>query len=404
MKSNAYYARALLVIVAFAALAIALFGRPQQGGGSDFWQASSFNPIGRGNKAFYTTLEELHWPVARWQGSYRELNGTNQVMLMARNSLGHRYSIQEQEIAPLMNWVAAGNRWIFLGDFASSPDAQPILKKLGFGDIVPFTAEDRLLEQGSQFLGSQRQPMVVQPTVLLPSMDDVELERCVPLPAPPAKGSVLLKKDGLPYAIEVPYGKGAITFIGSASLLDNVFLPKAGNLDFVLKQIDRQKKMPQKIWFEEAHHGYRTTYALTDLLKRPGVRLAAVQLLFALLVFIAGQRIRFGPLRPLQPARARSTLEFVSSLASLYHRANLRNDTVRSLFAETHQAVLRKFNLPPRASHDLIAKRMTESFPHLPRWKKLAQRFDTTEYVQGLPPSGWLKVSRDLILIKNAML
>jgi hypothetical protein len=403
MKSNAYYARALLIIVALAAVAIALFGRPRQGGG-DFWEASSFNPEERGHKAFYTTLEELHWPVMRWQSSYRQLSGTNQVMIMARNSLGHRYSLQETEIEALLNWVAAGNRWIFLGDFADSADAQPLFQKLGFPSSAPRTAEERIFEQGSQFLTGRREPMVVQPTVLLRTMDDVTLERCLPLPTPPEKGAVLLKSGGKPYAIEVPWGRGSVTFIATAALLDNKFLPLAGNLDFALKQMDRARQMPEKIWFEEAHHGYRTDYALIDFLKQSGIQIAAIQTLIGLLFFLIGQRIRFGPLRPLQPAKARSTLEFVNSLASLYHRANLRNDIVRALFRETHQAVLRKFNLPPRASHDVIAKRLGEAFPHLPRWKKLAQRFDSTEYVQGLPPSGWLKVSRELILIKNAML
>jgi len=39
----------------------------------------------------------------------------------------------------------------------------------------------------------------------------------------------------------------------------------------------------------------------------------------------------------------------------------------------------------------------------LPKWKKLAQRFDSRDYMEGLPPSGWLRVARNLIEIKSAM-
>jgi len=39
----------------------------------------------------------------------------------------------------------------------------------------------------------------------------------------------------------------------------------------------------------------------------------------------------------------------------------------------------------------------------LPKWKKLAQRFDSRDYLLGLPPSGWLRLARDLIAIKSAM-
>ncbi len=68
-------------------------------------------------------------------------------------------------------------------------------------------------------------------------------------------------------------------------------------------------------------------------------------------------------------------------------RANLRNDTMKYLFVETHQRVLHRLNLPPTASHDLIATRLARAHPHLPKWKKLAQRFDSRDYTEGLPPS-----------------
>jgi len=46
---------------------------------------------------------------------------------------------------------------------------------------------------------------------------------------------------------------------------------------------------------------------------------------------------------------------------------------------------------------------LAQAHPHLPKWKKLAQRFDSRDYVEGLPPSGWLRVARELIEIKSAM-
>jgi len=50
-----------------------------------------------------------------------------------------------------------------------------------------------------------------------------------------------------------------------------------------------------------------------------------------------------------------------------------------------------------------IASRLQQAHPHLPKWKKLAQRFDSHDYVEGLPPTGWLRVAKDLIEIKSAM-
>ncbi len=106
---------------------------------------------------------------------------------------------------------------------------------------------------------------------------------------------------------------------------------------------------------------------------------------------------------PLHRETGRSTLEFIDSIADLYQRADLRDDTMKYLFNETHQRVLQRLNLPPTASHDLIASRLHQANPHLPKWKKLAQRFDSREYMEGLPPTGWLRVAKDLIEIKSAM-
>src|SRR6202044_1515799 len=113
--------------------------------------------------------------------------------------------------------------------------------------------------------------------------------------------------------------------------------------------------------------------------------------------------LRFGPVIPLQREKGRSTLEFVDSIADLYLRADLRNDTIKYLFVETHQRILQRLNLPASAPHDLIASRLQQAHPHLPKWKKLAQRFDSRDYTEGLPPSGWLRVARELIEIKSAM-
>jgi len=125
--------------------------------------------------------------------------------------------------------------------------------------------------------------------------------------------------------------------------------------------------------------------------------------LLGALAFLGSSLVRFGPVLPLERESGRSTLEFIDSIADLYQRADLRNDTIKSLFAETHQRVLQRLHLPPTAPHDLIASRLEQAHPHLPRWKKLAQRFDSPDYIQGLPPSGWMHVARDLIEIKSAM-
>src|SRR5262249_20417742 len=132
-------------------------------------------------------------------------------------------------------------------------------------------------------------------------------------------------------------------------------------------------------------------------------RFAGMLALLGALAFFSSSLVRFGPVIPLHVAKGRSTLEFIDSIADLYLRADLRNDTMKFLFAETHQQLLHRLNLPPTATHEVIATRLEQAHPQLPKWKKLAQRFDSNDYSQGLPPGGWLHVAKDLIEIKTAM-
>jgi hypothetical protein len=219
----------------------------------------------------------------------------------------------------------------------------------------------------------------------------------------PANAKVLWQDRGEPFLIDVSRGAGHIYCGASDRLLSNSFLLKGDNLAIVLALIGPGGRPPRHLFFEESHHGFSAVYAMDRLLDHPGFRFAGMLALLGALAFLGTSLVRFGPVIPLHRETGRSTLEFIDSIADLYLRADLRNDTVRYLFVETHRRVLHRLNLPPTASHELIASRLQQVNPHLPRWKKLAQRFDSPDYMDGLPPSGWLRVAKDLIEIKSAM-
>jgi len=228
--------------------------------------------------------------------------------------------------------------------------------------------------------------------------------RSVPLPAAfPAGARILRQHEGEPYLIDVPRGAGHVICGASDRLLGNSFLVKGDNLAIVLQLLMPGGRPPRHLFFEESHHGFSAVYAMVRLLGHPGLRFAGMLALLGALAFLGSSLVRFGPVIPLHRETGRSTLEFVDSIADLYLRADLRNDTMKYLFVETHQRVLHRLNLPPTASHELIASRLQQANPHLPKWKKLAQRFDSRDYMDGLPPSGWLRVAKDLIEIKSAM-
>jgi hypothetical protein len=402
MNKNVLYIRVLLVIVAIA-VGLTFLNRSPQHTHSDAWLPSSFNPVGSGHMAFYQTLQDLNWPVERWREPLSRLSnyGTGNVLIIARSKEGARVNFTEQEADLLEAWVSKGNTLLLLGALEEWDDTRMILRQIGFtlpakNDTVsdffqPFSRESNLSVNAEPAEHSH-----VTGTMVLPFTQPLPLTY-------PASAHVLWQQQDWPYMIDVPLGEGHVICGTSAQLLSNNSLGHGNNLAIVLSLLQPSGHMPNHIFFEESHHGYTAVYALARLMGHPGVGFAGMLALLGILAFLGSSLVRFGPIVPLHRETGRSALEFIDSIADLYMRADLRNDTMKYLFTETHQRVLQRLNLPPTASHELIASRLQQANPQLPKWKKLAQRFDSADYVEGLPPTGWLRVARELIEIKSAM-
>jgi hypothetical protein len=402
-RRNIIYIRVLLVVLSVAIL-LAFINRSPQRVAHDTWLPSSFNPIGAGNMAFFQTLQDLNWPVERWREPFSRLSnfGTGNVMIITRSQEGQpRVTFSDQERDLLDAWVKSGNTLILLGALDEWEDTSDFLRQIGFS--LP-SKKNSVAEFFNAFKQENQPPIEAQPAAGSNESGTLILPHTHPLPmAYPMNAKVLWAADNQPYLIDVPRGAGHIICGASDRLLSNSFLGKGDNLAIVLRLLTPAGQPPHHLFFEESHHGFTAVYAMVRLLGHPGVRFAGMLALLGTLAFLATSLVRFGPVIPLHRETGRSTLEFVDSIADLYLRADMRNDTMKYLFLETHQRVLQRLNLPPTASHEVIASRLQQANPRLPKWKKLAQRFDSRDYMDGLPPSGWLRVAKDLIEIKSAM-
>jgi hypothetical protein len=405
MNRNAVYVRVLLVLIALVVL-LAFWNHAPRRSSGDSWLPSSFNPVGAGTMAFYQTLHDLDWPVARWREPLSRLSdyGTGNVLIITRSPAGARATFSEQEIALLDQWTSRGNTLILLGALEEWDDTRELLRHLGFV-LGPDKGQNPLSILFHPLEPSSDKTLLLPPVAGSEQADLLEVPPSTPLPIGLPPGSRVLRQDkaGLPFLVEFPEGSGRVVCGASSYLLDNTFLPRGDNLAIVLGLLAPGGHAPRHVFFEESHHGFTTIFALARLLKHPGVRFGGMLAVLGLLAFVSGALIRFGPVMPWRRASGRSTLEFVDSIAELYRRADLRNDTIGYLYRETHQRVLERLHLPPTADHSVIAARLKEAYPQLPSWKKLAHRFNSTDYIGGLPPSGWMRVARDLIEIKSAM-
>jgi hypothetical protein len=404
MSRNGVYIRVLLVVLAVVIM-LAVLGHSPRKSRTDTWLPSSFNPVGAGNMAFFETLRDLNWPVERWREPLSRLSayGSGNTLLVTRSRVGARVSFSEQEINLLEAWVRKGNTLVLLGALDNWDDTRDMLREFGFH--LPESKETQSITELFHPLESRPGEEIKIPadpagggngTLVLPPT--------APLPITyPPSARVPWQQSGQPYVVDFRYGAGRVVCGASALLLDNSFLGQGDNLAIVLRLLAPGGQVPRHLFFEESHHGFSAIFALARLLAHPGFRFGSMLALLGLLTFLGSSLVRFGPIRPLHREGGRSTLEFVDSIANLYQRADLRNDMLGYLFRETHQRVLNRLNLPPTAPHELIATRLQLAYPRLPKWKKLAQRFDSRDYVSGLPPTGWMRVARELIEIKSAM-
>jgi hypothetical protein len=399
---NVVYIRVLLVVLAVVVL-LAFINRSPQRTAEDTWLPSSFNPVGAGNMAFFQTLQDMNWPVGRWREPLSRLSdyGTGNVLIVTRSRQGSPVNFSGQELDLLDDWVKKGNTLVLLGALTEWDDTRTFLEQIGFGVTEKPLSVTSILQP---FEREPTQNIKAQPTRDTGQTGTLVLPHSEPLPVDlPPKTRILWQDHNDPVLVDVPDGAGHVICGVSDRLLSNTFLTQGDNLAIVLRLLTPGGQLPRHLFFEESHHGFSAVYALARLLDHPGLRFAGMLALLGALAFLASSLVRFGPMIPLHRETGRSTLEFVDSIADLYLRADLRNDTIKYLFIETHQRILQRLNLPPSAPHELIASRLQQAHPHLPKWKKLAQRFDSRDYTEGLPPSGWLRVAKDLIEIKSAM-
>jgi hypothetical protein len=399
MNRNGVYVRVLLVVMVLAVL-VSFLGRVSHPRPRDAWLPSSFNPVGAGTLALYRTLDDLHWPVARWREPLSRLStqGTGNALVITRSVMNWRVAFTEQEAELLDTWVKQGNTLFLCGPMAQWDDTRQLLEQLGLS--APSEKEASPFFHGWR-LGPEKQ---VTAAPAPGETGQLVLPEGSALPDTyPAGAMVLWTSGGAPAVLEFPHGNGRVVCLSSAQVLSNHYLGQGDDLAIVLRLLAPNGQAPHRLFFEETHHGFVTTFAVARLIDHPGVRLALLLGLLGAATFLGSAFVRFGPVLPLEQKPGRSSLEFIDSIAELYHRSDLRNDMMRFLFEDTHRQIIFRLNLPPAAPHELIASRLKQAHPGLPGWKKLAQRFDSQDYVAGLPPGGWLRVARELIQIKTAL-
>lgn len=159
-------------------------------------------------------------------------------------------------------------------------------------------------------------------------------------------------------ALDIPVGKGRLIAVSDSQLFSNASLPRSENALFLANILSHYSRPGGRILFDEYHHGDAAGNSgdtVWSTLGRP-LQLALIQLglaAVALLVLLSG---RFGPPIPLGRPAARTSSDYVLSLANLYRRAEAAPTALETLYRQFLRDICGRLGLPPDVSLERLAE------------------------------------------------
>jgi hypothetical protein len=302
----------LLVVLLGVLLLAAYFGRSDRQRISSV--SSSYSAFPRGLKGLYLYWKESGMNVTRRRENLVVLpKGTDQLLILSEPSA---VSVTKEEAVSLLNWIDRGNHLILASRCGES------LIRASLDREVLST-----LQIGCRRTGDWKQDFVserveLKPTFSVPLNRKVRAISCkelvleqVSLP----ESAAVLEHENRPAAGFLQRGKGFVLFLAGSSIMENSEINQKDNLQLISNFL--LLAQPQRIYFDEYHHGYREVFSSLSQERLRVLSLTSLQLLLLLGIFLLAGGRRLGPPRQRLSQRGRSALETVQSLAFLFLKA-----------------------------------------------------------------------------------
>jgi hypothetical protein len=290
-------------VVAFGVLRT----RAREGQGMPPYSVYSDAPDGLATAA--DVLRKLGWQPVAVTRPIQQTHHRGLLVLVeprrGRLQLGPTPELSDADVDGLLAWVAQGNTLLFCGSRNTR-----LHDKLGVV-ITPGTSdEDGVYE--------------VRPGAAGAYTDRIDRLAVESSAAVAGRGAVPLwwLRDK-PGAVLVGHGAGRVLIVPDPSLLTHRGLLRDDNVVF-LYNLAALDAVDGQVYFDEYHHGIRSGGGYWSYLRyhhQQGV-LAQLVLVAALAAWAVGRRL--GPARPLLPRRQTDGVDFASSVARIYEKADAR--------------------------------------------------------------------------------
>jgi hypothetical protein len=373
MRSSRDLLAVLFLLALFIAGGLLLGGRgptaARPPGPEDAPNPSFTNDRASGMRGAFVWTGKLGYEPVAWRQSWARLSlAEDGVLLVADPQVAEPVAsltgsggtsdpaeLTARDAGYLRRWLNSGSGHtaiLLTSRLASSPNAAHPTSgdPQTFGDALDLIVESASPDTGrSEF--APLQPVADTAGVLsLHSDSDSRLKR--------TRGDslALFGDQAGPLALIIPVGKGRLIAVADGAVFSNRQLSRSENAVFLANLLAHYGTRGGRVLFDEYHHGDAAAAggSVWEYLGRP-LQLALIQLCLAGLGLLALLSVRFGPPVPAVRNIARSSADYVGSLASLYRRAGASQTALETLYRQFLRDICGRLALPPDVDLERLA-------------------------------------------------
>ena len=317
--------------------------------------ASTYYSGPAGCKALYLELEELKLAVTRFEKPFSRLNREKGVLVIAHPD---RVPFTKRDISFLEKWIQDGNRLLLFQGMAKEV-YYPSLEERPVKDKTENFETNTLRKLSGTFGLSIKRFQTGTRKNLDTRLSDPDLSAEISVSSgfrwKKPSGAWVWKEiagdEAGPIIVSRKFGKGDIFAISDASLPSNAELSNVQNLKLVLALLIG--KQPEKIIFDEYHHGHTVQDTFWNYFGSSIFALVLLQSIVGATIFFYSKRGSYsGRFRSLAISRGRSSLEYVDSMANIFQSCGAGSAALEPIYSRFLSQFSRRAGIPFKMNVD----------------------------------------------------
>ena len=366
----------ILLLLAFIAGGLLLGGRGATTGRHASMEGtrnpSITNDRASGSQGVFQWVRALGYQPEAWRQSWSRLDSSDAAVLVVvepqvqqpsftltgrGQGSADRTLLAPRDAAALKHWLAAGRGHTAilltsrLASGHSGPNPSPDDEET-FGDAIDLIVESGSVSAGRREFAPLQPVWDTQGILSVHSDSDMRIKRVK------TDGIALFGDKAGPLALTIPVGQGRLIAVADGAIFSNAALPRSENAVLLANLLAHYAPPGGRVLFDEYHHGDAATdenASIWGSLGQP-LQLALIQLGLAMLALLTLLAVRFGPPVPMTRGAARTSAEYVTSLASLYRRAQASGTALGTLYRQFLRDVCGRLALPPDVNLERLAE------------------------------------------------